>query len=57
MFNFNSKKIILVFISMFVLISPAFAQNKDLGIIDFPTSGSPEAQKYFIRGVLLMHSF
>ena len=57
MFNFNSKKIILVFISMFVIISPAFAQSNDLGVIDFPTSGSPEAQKYFIRGVLLMHSF
>ncbi len=56
MFNFNIKKIILVFISMFVLISPVFAQ-KDLGVIDFPTSGSPEAQKHFIRGVLLMHSF
>jgi len=57
MFNFNSKKIILVSISMFVLISPAFAQTNDLGVIDFPTSGSPEAQKHFIRGVLLMHSF
>ncbi|NOT47060.1 MAG: hypothetical protein HOP17_04840 [Acidobacteria bacterium] len=29
----------------------------DLGEIDFPTSGSPEAQKYFVKGVLLLHSF
>ena len=28
-----------------------------LGRIAFPTSGPPEAQKYFIRGVLLLHSF
>ncbi len=29
----------------------------DLGEIDFPTSGSTEAQKHFIKGVLLLHSF
>jgi tetratricopeptide (TPR) repeat protein len=29
----------------------------DLGKIDFPTSGSVEAQKHFIEGVLLLHSF
>jgi len=32
------------------------AQNQ-LGVIDFPTSGSPAAQPLFIKGVLLMHSF
>ncbi len=32
-------------------------QASDLGRIDFPTSGSPEAQKHFLRGVLLLHSF
>ncbi|HSR49966.1 MAG TPA: hypothetical protein VLV83_04010 [Acidobacteriota bacterium] len=31
--------------------------GRDLGNIDFPTSGSPEAQKHFIRGVLWLHSF
>ncbi|MGH9368033.1 MAG: tetratricopeptide repeat protein [Thermoanaerobaculia bacterium] len=29
----------------------------DLGRIDFPTSGSPEAQAHFLRGALLLHSF
>ena len=29
----------------------------DLGKIDFPTSGPPDAQKHFIEGVLLLHSF
>ena len=33
------------------------AQSVDLGHIDFPTSGAPEAQEYFIRGALLLHSF
>ena len=28
-----------------------------LGEIDFPTSGAPEAQKPFLRGVLLLHNF
>ncbi len=29
----------------------------DLGEISFPTSGPAEAQKHFIKGVLLLHSF
>ena len=28
-----------------------------IGTIVFPTSGSPEAQKYFLRGVTILHSF
>ncbi len=33
------------------------AQSGDLGRIDFATSGSPQAQKHFLRGALLLHSF
>lgn len=33
------------------------AQTEVLGQIDFPTSGSAGAQKHFLRGVLLLHSF
>jgi tetratricopeptide (TPR) repeat protein len=33
------------------------APGGDLGEISFPTSGSAEAQKHFIQGVLLLHSF
>jgi hypothetical protein len=29
----------------------------DLGRADFATSGSPEAQRHFLRGLLLLHSF
>jgi tetratricopeptide (TPR) repeat protein len=38
--------------------SPAASTSAvDLGKIDFPTSGPAEAQKHFIEGVLLLHSF
>ena len=33
------------------------AQQGDLGRIDFPTSAPAEAQKHFLRGALLLHSF
>ncbi len=32
-------------------------QMTDLGRIDFPTSGAPQAQPHFLRGVLLLHNF
>ncbi len=34
-----------------------YAQVNELGQIDFPNSGAPEAQEDFRRGVLLLHSF
>ncbi len=40
-----------------VLALIALGQQRSLGHIDFPTSGSPEAQEHFVRGVLLLHSF
>ncbi len=33
------------------------AEMDDVGTITFPTSGSPEAQEHFIRGVAILHSF
>ena len=33
------------------------ASVSGLGKISFPTSGSPEAQPWFLRGVLLLHNF
>ncbi|HWM89833.1 MAG TPA: hypothetical protein VN493_03630 [Thermoanaerobaculia bacterium] len=38
-----------------LLVLPARAS--DLGRVDFPTSGSPEAQAHFVRGVAALHSF
>src|SRR6185369_11672601 len=38
-------------------ISVAAQPSPTLGRISFPTSGSPQAQPAFLRGVLLLHSF
>ncbi len=43
-----------------ILAAPAAAgavEMPNLGRIDFPNSGSAEAQEPFVRGVLLLHSF
>ena len=32
-------------------------EREDAGTISFPTSGTPEAQTYFIRGVALLHNY
>ena len=47
-------KVILLFLC---LSFSTFAQNQELGKINFPTSGSEQAQQLFIKGVLLLHSF
>lgn len=33
------------------------AQHAELGTVNFPTSGTPEAQQHFLRGVAALHSF
>ena len=40
-----------------LLALSAAPQDSALGRIDFPASGSPEAQQHFLRGVLALHSF
>lgn len=47
----------LVIIAIISLSSEARAQQSQLGQVDFPTSGSAEAQKHFLRGVAALHSF
>ena len=39
------------------LAAPASAQFENVGTLSFPTSGSPEAQRHFLRGVAILHSF
>jgi tetratricopeptide (TPR) repeat protein len=39
------------------LVAPASAQFANVGTLSFPTSGSPAAQQYFLRGVAILHSF
>jgi tetratricopeptide (TPR) repeat protein len=40
-----------------VLAAPVFAQLENVGNLSFPTSGTPEAQEHFLRGVAILHSF
>jgi tetratricopeptide (TPR) repeat protein len=55
--RFGGKEIFILLVGMLALAGLLPAQEADLGRIDFPTSGSPEVQKHFLRGVLLLHSF
>lgn len=50
---------ILVIASLLIALAPlALAEGtRDLGDVDFPTSGSEAAQEHFIRGLLYLHSF
>ena len=60
-------RLVLVIFSFLIFSTFAEAQHHDAGLatsgvvdlgkIDFPTSGSADAQKHFIEGVLLLHSF
>ncbi len=55
----RSYAIIILALSLVPAVSMArrHARPVDLGRIEFPTSGSAEAQQHFLRGVLLLHSF
>lgn len=61
------RQIVLI-IALFISATTLYAQHHgdgaakpsgpvDLGTIDFPTSGPADAQKHFVDGVLLLHSF
>ncbi|MGH9841851.1 MAG: tetratricopeptide repeat protein [Blastocatellia bacterium] len=51
-------KIATHILSVAVLVTvTTFAQSSQLGTINFATSGSPQAQAHFLRGVAAMHSF
>src|SRR5918993_532797 len=39
------------------LVAPASAQLENVGNLSFPTSAKPEAQRHFLRGVAILHSF
>ena len=46
-----------VFVAAALLLTALSPRAQELGVIDFPTSGSAQAQPLFVKGVLLMHSF
>ena len=39
------------------LVAPAAAQLENVGNLSFPTSAKPDAQRHFLRGVAILHSF
>lgn len=45
------------FILVLVLAFSVAAQESQLGRVEFPTSGSKEAQAHFLRGLAALHSF
>ena len=53
----TSHRILLLLISALFAGQTRATTVDSLGSIDFPNSGSSEAQEAFIRGVLLLHSF
>lgn len=51
------QKVLVLLICTFLIPPALMAQEKLLGKIDFPNSGSPAAQTDFIQGVLFLHNF
>src|SRR5882762_5493668 len=52
-----SKAIVRTLLASLILAACALAQQSKLGTVDFPTSGSPDAQSHFLRGLAALHSF
>jgi len=54
------EKNIIACLFLFLLTAalvPACAQQISLGSVSFPTTGKPEAQAHFLRGLAALHSF
>jgi len=49
--------LLLATVLVAVAASTVHAQTSQLGKVEFPTSGSPEAQAHFLRGLAALHSF
>ena len=53
----NYPAIVLVILALMLAPSPTHAQFTSVGSLEFSTSGSAEAQKPFLRGLAILHSF
>jgi len=51
------RRSLIITVIIGLLASVASAQESQLGRVEFPTSGSPQAQQHFIRGLAALHSF
>ena len=50
-------KRVLPLVVVIALVAPVSGQLENLGSLSFPTSASPDAQRHFLRGVAILHSF
>jgi tetratricopeptide (TPR) repeat protein len=57
MYTNRRRHLIFALAIALAIIATATGQEARLGKVDFPTSGSPQAQAYFIRGLAALHSF
>jgi hypothetical protein len=48
---------IIVLAALLSVTAPLSAQLENVGALSFPTSAKPEAQRHFLRGVAILHSF
>ena len=51
------KRLFLSTCLIFLAFTANTAEMDDVGSVNFPTSGSAEAQQHFLRGVATLHSF
>src|SRR3982750_3430782 len=51
------KRFVLLIIVLGLVALSVRAQESQLGRVEFPTSGSKEAQAHFLRGLAALHSF
>ena len=51
------NKALFICVLCVLLGFPSYAQESQLGKVEFPTSGSDKAQAHFLRGLAALHSF
>ena len=51
------RRLLTCVVVALTLTAPAAAQLENVGQLTFPTSGSADAQRHFLRGVAILHSF
>ena len=47
----------ILLVALLGVTAPVSAQLENVGSLSFPTSAKPEAQRHFLRGVAILHSF
>lgn len=52
-----SSKCTALLLLLLIIALPVKAQDSQLGKVEFQTSGSPESQAHFLRGLAALHSF